>query len=72
MSLDRHLSLIILLWTVMTDITLVYACTVVFVTGNANKLKEVQAILAAGTSGITATNQAVDREYLQPAKAGQQ
>ena len=56
----------------MTDITLVYACTVVFVTGNANKLKEVQAILAAGTSGITATNQAVDREYLQPAKAGQQ
>jgi len=32
----------------------------VFVTGNANKLKEVQAILAAGTSGISVTNQAVD------------
>jgi len=36
----------------------------VFVTGNANKLKEVQAILAAGTSGISVTNQAVDCKKL--------
>lgn len=34
----------------------------VFVTGNANKLKEVKAILAAGDSGIEVTNQAVDGE----------
>jgi len=34
----------------------------VFVTGNANKLKEVKAILAAGTSGIEVTSQAVDGE----------
>lgn len=34
-------------------------CTV-FVTGNANKLKEVRAILASGSSGIEVTNQAVD------------
>jgi inosine triphosphate pyrophosphatase len=32
----------------------------VFVTGNANKLKEVKAILAAGDSGIEVTSQAVD------------
>jgi inosine triphosphate pyrophosphatase len=32
----------------------------VFVTGNANKLKEVKAILAAGGSGIEVTSQAVD------------
>lgn len=32
----------------------------VFVTGNANKLKEVKAILAVGDSGIEVTNQAVD------------
>ena len=37
----------------------------VFVTGNANKLKEVQAILAAGTSGISVTNQAVDLPEIQ-------
>jgi hypothetical protein len=36
----------------------------VFVTGNANKLKEVKAILAAGTSGIDVTNQGVDGESL--------
>ncbi len=34
--------------------------TAVFVTGNANKLREVKAILAAGTSGIEATNQGLD------------
>ena len=32
----------------------------VFVTGNANKLKEVKAILAAGDSGIEVTSKAVD------------
>jgi hypothetical protein len=32
------------------------------VTGNANKLKEVRAILAAGDSGIEVTSQAVDGE----------
>jgi hypothetical protein len=32
----------------------------VFVTGNANKLKEVKAILAAGDSGIEITSKAVD------------
>ncbi|KAL7409060.1 putative DNA repair-related protein [Mrakia frigida] len=32
----------------------------VFVTGNANKLKEVKAILSAGTSGIEVTSQALD------------
>lgn len=32
----------------------------VFVTGNANKLKEVKAILAAGTSGIEVTSQSVE------------
>jgi inosine triphosphate pyrophosphatase len=32
----------------------------VFVTGNANKLKEVKAILAVGGSGIEVTSQAVD------------
>ena len=35
-----------------------------FVTGNANKLKEVKAILAAGDSGIEVTSQAVDGESL--------
>jgi inosine/xanthosine triphosphate pyrophosphatase family protein len=34
----------------------------VFVTGNANKLKEVKAILAAGDSGIEVTSKAVDGE----------
>lgn len=34
----------------------------VFVTGNANKLKEVKEILAAGDSGIEVTSQAVDGE----------
>jgi len=34
----------------------------VFITGNANKLKEVKAILAAGGSGIEVTSQAVDGE----------
>ncbi len=38
----------------------------VFVTGNTNKLKEVRAILAAGTSGIDVTNQAVDGEQSLP------
>lgn len=33
---------------------------IVFVTGNANKLKEVKAILAAGDSGIEVTSKAVD------------
>jgi inosine triphosphate pyrophosphatase len=33
-----------------------------FVTGNANKLKEVKAILAAGDSGIEVTSEAVDGE----------
>ncbi|KAK1924268.1 inosine triphosphate pyrophosphatase-like protein [Papiliotrema laurentii] len=37
----------------------------VFVTGNANKLKEVKAILAAGTSGIEVTSQAVDVPEVQ-------
>ncbi|BEI86766.1 hypothetical protein CcaverHIS002_0701120 [Cutaneotrichosporon cavernicola] len=37
----------------------------VFVTGNANKLKEVKAILATGDSGIEVTNQAVDVPELQ-------
>lgn len=32
----------------------------VFVTGNANKLKEVKAILAAGTSRIEVTSQSVE------------
>jgi hypothetical protein len=32
----------------------------VFVTGNANKLKEVKAILASGEGGVEVTNQAVD------------
>lgn len=36
---------------------------VVFVTGNANKLKEVKAILAAGDSGIQVTSQAVDGKF---------
>lgn len=36
---------------------------VVFVTGNANKLREVQQILAVGDSGIQVTNQALDGEY---------
>lgn len=36
------------------------ALTPVFVTGNANKLKEVKAILATGDSGIECTSQAVD------------
>jgi hypothetical protein len=35
----------------------------VFVTGNANKLKEVKAILAAGDSGIEVTSKAVDGKY---------
>jgi len=35
-----------------------------FVTGNANKLKEVKAILAAGDSGIEVTSQAVDGKCL--------
>lgn len=34
----------------------------VFVTGNANKLREVKAILDAGGAGIEVTNQAVDGE----------
>lgn len=34
----------------------------VFVTGNANKLREVKAILAAGDGGIEVTSQAVDGE----------
>ncbi|WVR09759.1 inosine triphosphate pyrophosphatase [Kwoniella sp. DSM 27419] len=37
----------------------------VFVTGNANKLREVQAILAAGDSGVTVTSQSVDVPELQ-------
>ncbi|WVF71513.1 inosine triphosphate pyrophosphatase [Kwoniella sp. CBS 6097] len=37
----------------------------VFVTGNANKLKEVKAILAAGTSGVEVTSQAVDVPEVQ-------
>lgn len=37
--------------------------TQVFVTGNANKLKEVKAILAKGDSGIECTSQAVDGEF---------
>lgn len=36
-----------------------------FVTGNANKLKEVKAILAAGDSGIEVTSEAVDGEHLK-------
>ena len=42
---------------------LLYAHTstpLVFVTGNANKLREVQQILAVGDSGIQVTNQALD------------
>lgn len=38
----------------------------VFVTGNANKLKEVKAILAAGESGIEVTSQAVDGKSASP------
>ena len=40
----------------------------VFVTGNANKLKEVKAILAAGGSGIEVTSQAIDgmSQYSSP------
>ncbi|WWC62025.1 inosine triphosphate pyrophosphatase [Kwoniella dejecticola CBS 10117] len=37
----------------------------VFVTGNANKLKEVQAILAAGNGDITVTSQSVDVPEIQ-------
>jgi inosine triphosphate pyrophosphatase len=37
----------------------------VFVTGNANKLKEVKEILAAGDSGIEVTSQAVDGQSVQ-------
>ncbi|WVO16161.1 inosine triphosphate pyrophosphatase [Cryptococcus depauperatus] len=37
----------------------------VFVTGNANKLREVKAILAAGGSGIGCTSQAVDVPEVQ-------
>ncbi|WVW83968.1 inosine triphosphate pyrophosphatase [Kwoniella bestiolae CBS 10118] len=37
----------------------------VFVTGNANKLKEVQAILASGESGVSVTSQAVDVPEIQ-------
>ncbi|WWC94202.1 inosine triphosphate pyrophosphatase [Kwoniella sp. B9012] len=37
----------------------------VFVTGNANKLKEVQAILASGDSGVSVTSQAVDVPEIQ-------
>ncbi|KAK4686133.1 XTP/dITP diphosphohydrolase, partial [Tremellales sp. Uapishka_1] len=37
----------------------------VFVTGNANKLKEVQAILASGASGLTITSQSVDVPEVQ-------
>ncbi|KAK6910072.1 inosine triphosphate pyrophosphatase [Kwoniella mangroviensis CBS 8507] len=37
----------------------------VFVTGNANKLKEVQAILASGASGVSVTSQAVDVPEIQ-------
>nr|KIR50377.1 inosine triphosphate pyrophosphatase [Cryptococcus bacillisporus CA1280] len=37
----------------------------VFVTGNANKLREVKAILAAGDSGIEVTSQSVDVPELQ-------
>lgn len=40
--------------------------TPVFVTGNANKLKEVKAILAKGDSGIECTSQAVDGEIFLP------
>jgi len=36
--------------------------SIVFVTGNANKLREVQQILAVGDSGIQVTNQALDGE----------
>lgn len=34
-----------------------------FVTGNANKLREVKAILDAGGAGIEVTNQAVDGKF---------
>ncbi|WWC89270.1 inosine triphosphate pyrophosphatase [Kwoniella dendrophila CBS 6074] len=37
----------------------------VFVTGNANKLKEVQAILAAGGSGVSVTSQSVEVPEVQ-------
>ncbi|KAL1411562.1 nucleoside triphosphate pyrophosphohydrolase ham1 [Vanrija albida] len=37
----------------------------VFVTGNANKLREVQQILQAGDSGVTCTSQSVDVPELQ-------
>lgn len=36
----------------------------VFVTGNANKLREVKAILAAGDSSIEVTSQAVDGMFI--------
>jgi hypothetical protein len=36
---------------------------VVFVTGNANKLREVKAILAAGGTGVEVTSQAVDGQF---------
>ena len=36
----------------------------VFVTGNAGKLREVKAILAAGDSGIEVTSQAVDGMFM--------
>jgi inosine/xanthosine triphosphate pyrophosphatase family protein len=50
------------------ELTLSIFSGTVFVTGNANKLKEVQAILAAGTSGISVTNQAVDCKQIANAR----
>ena len=35
----------------------------VFVTGNANKLREVKAILAAGNGELEITNEDVDRKF---------